>query len=186
MSHPAVRIVADWLEGVTNGVNACAAAVPRIGADEAPPSLTVYDETQDAWVARGLAPDAADASASIAFPCVVVNLLSASWNAGLGRVYETGRILEGTVQVCCEIIQQNTDTIDGVTDGMYLMRGLRASLCLLDNAIQTDRDIQNTTAFIRPSTGMQQVKMDVVRGDKVTVNALVITYPVWESTPATA
>lgn len=186
MSHAAVRIVADWLEGATNGLNACAAAVPRIGSDEAPPSVTIYDETQDAWVARGLAPDAADATASISYPMCVVKLLSANWNAGMGRVYETGRILEGTVQVCCEILQQNTDTIDAVTDSLYLMRGLRASLCLLDNAIQTDRDIQNTTAFIRPSTGMQQIQMDVVRGDKVTASALVITYPVWESTPATA
>lgn len=186
MSHAAVRIVADWLEGATNGLNACAAAVPRLGSDEAPPSVTVYDETQDAWVARGLSPDAADATAGITFPMCVVKLLSGSWEGGKGQAYESGRLADGTVQVVCEIVQEVADTIDGVTDGMYLMRGLRGSLALLDNAPQTDRDAANATIVLHPSTRMEQRKMAVERGDKLIADALIVTYPVFESTPATA
>jgi hypothetical protein len=186
MSHAAVKIVADWLDGATNGLNACAAAVPRMGSDEAPPTVTVYNELEDAWVARGLSPDEADTIAGISFPACAVKIVSATWNAGMGTVYESGRAAIGTVQVAVELLQQNTNTIDAITDGIYLMRGLRASLMLLDNAAQTSRDEQNTTVCIWPSTGMQQMKMDIVRGDTLTVSALVITYPVWESTPATA
>lgn len=185
MSHPGVKIVSAWLEDVTNGVNACAAAVPRISGHSAPPTLTVYDEIDDAWVRRGLAADDEDTIASIAFPCVVVRKVGANWNAGMGLSYETGRAAVGTVQIACSIIQHNPDSVDAGRDLMYLLRGLRASLCLLDNAPQTSRDEASTTVFLWPSTAMQETTMPDERGDKVTAAALVVTYPVWESTPAT-
>lgn len=186
MSHPAVKIVATWLADVTSGLDACAAAVPRLSGHEAPPSLGIYNEIDHAWVARGLLPDTADATASITYPLAMVRFNGGTWEGGMGTPYDGGRMQEGQIQIVVEIYQQNTDTADGVQDGMYLMRGLRASLGLLDNAPQTSRDEANTTVVIHPSVGMQQVKMKPERGDKVIADALVITYPVFESTPATA
>jgi hypothetical protein len=185
VSHPGVKILAAWLADGTNGVNACAAAVPRVGSDTAPPSLTIYNEWDHAWVRRGLAPEAADATASIAYPMLTVRRYSANWNGGLGKGYETGRMEIGTVQIACEIAQLNTDTADEARDEAYLLRGLRASLKLLDNAPQTSRDEASATVVLWPSTALQEVPMKPERGDKVSAVALVVTYPVWESTPAT-
>lgn len=52
-----VRIVADWLEGATHGVNTQLASVPRDAGDAAPGSVTIYDETRDNRPARGRVPD---------------------------------------------------------------------------------------------------------------------------------
>jgi hypothetical protein len=186
MSHPGVKIVSAWLEDVTNGVNACAAAVPRISGHSAPPSLTVYDEIDDAWVARGISPDEPDADASITFPALTVKCVGGTWDDGMGQSYESGRIANGTVDIACEIVQLNVESVDALRDAMYLLRGLRASLILLNNAPQTNRDECNTTVVLWPSTAMRPITLTPQRGDKVSAIALVVTYPVWESTPATA
>ena len=52
----AVRQVADWLGDATYGVNAVRASIPKDVADSAPAAVTIYDETRDAWVARGQVP----------------------------------------------------------------------------------------------------------------------------------
>lgn len=51
------RIVADWLEDGTNGVNAQLALVPRDGGDPQPANVTVVDETRDNRPARGRVPE---------------------------------------------------------------------------------------------------------------------------------
>lgn len=53
-----VRIVADWLEDTTYGVNAQLALVPRDANDPQPGAVTVFDETRDNRPARGRVPDA--------------------------------------------------------------------------------------------------------------------------------
>lgn len=51
-----IRQHAAWYSDATDGVNAQRATVPRDGGDAAPPSVTVYDSTHQAWVARGTIP----------------------------------------------------------------------------------------------------------------------------------
>lgn len=58
MIAAAVRQVADWLAHASTGVNALLASVPGDGGDSAPASVTIYDETREPWVARGIVPRA--------------------------------------------------------------------------------------------------------------------------------
>lgn len=51
-----VRIVADWLQHATYGVNALRASVPQDTSVTAPPAVTVLDSTRNAAVARGQVP----------------------------------------------------------------------------------------------------------------------------------
>lgn len=49
----AIRQTADWLAHASTGVNALLASVPKDVTDTVPANVTIYDETRDAWVARG-------------------------------------------------------------------------------------------------------------------------------------
>lgn len=57
MLTDAVRIVADWLNDATYGVNAALASVPADGDVADAASVTVYDETRDPEIARQQIPD---------------------------------------------------------------------------------------------------------------------------------
>ena len=51
-----VRMVADWLEDGTNGVNAQLDLVPRDNGDDQPADVVIVDETRDARPGRGRVP----------------------------------------------------------------------------------------------------------------------------------
>lgn len=184
MSHVVARIVADYLDSVTTGVNALAALsdFPRLDSDEAPPGVTVYDETRDAWVMRGLSPDAEDELAAIDFPAVVVTVQDINWT-GDTVVPPNNIIADGSATACVQLYLQSADTVDGVTDAMYLTRAIHSALVGLDNATDTVRTLAYTQ--VKKSTAMQQVKMKAERGDLVVASAFLVTYPVSETTPVT-
>jgi len=56
MNEP-VRMIADWLESPTTGVNAILDTLPRDGGDAVPADVFVYDETRDDRPARGRMPE---------------------------------------------------------------------------------------------------------------------------------
>jgi hypothetical protein len=114
MSHVVVRIVANALEDATIGVNNLLdyTDFPRLGSDEQPADVTVYNETEDAWVMRRLTPDDVDALASIAFPAVVVTLQGIQWT---GRTIVPGGVqAEGVATVVVQLYLRADDTVDGV------------------------------------------------------------------------
>lgn len=184
MSHVAVRIVADALESATIGVNAISAYTdfPRLGSDEQPPDVTVYDETQDPWVMRGLTPDDTDSLTGISFPAVIVTLQGIQWT---GRTVVPGGVqADGVATIAVQLYLRASDTADGVTDSMYLARAMHNALMLFDSATDTTRTQAGTR--LSESTAMNQVKMKAERGDLVIASAFVITYPVSETTLATS
>lgn len=65
-----VRMVADWLASPTSGVNAMLAALDLDGADPVPPTVTVYDATNNLEVAFGRIPATR--------PCVTVSMYRVS------------------------------------------------------------------------------------------------------------
>lgn len=183
MSHVVTRIVADALESATTGVNAISAYTdfPRLGSDEQPPDVTVYDETQDPWVMRGLTPDDTDAIAAISFPAVIVTLQGIAWS---GRTIVPGGVMaDGVATVAVQLYLRASDTIDGVTDAMYLTRSIHNALILLDSAADSVRTQAGTR--LAESTALQQTKMKAERGDLVIASAFLATYPVSETTLAT-
>lgn len=184
MSHIAVRMVADWLQDDTYGVNAIAASVPLDTGDSAPPTVHVYDETRDGWVARQDVPK--PQGASIQFPAVIVFLQNVKYDAGVPDSQSTGaRTVNSTVQLAVQLIMANSATEDAVTAGMYLLRAIRNALLQFDEpAQQTART--RLGVELQPSTDVMQGQLDAPVGDNiVSVGALVAVYPAAEVTALT-
>lgn len=52
----AIRLLAGWLSDPDTGINAQLDQLPRLDAENAPCAVTVYNEIDDPWVARGEVP----------------------------------------------------------------------------------------------------------------------------------
>jgi hypothetical protein len=70
VQQEAVRIVADWFQDATNGINTLLLVVP-VEAGDVPDPVTVNDETRHAWVARREIPREKEIQGS---PIVAVSL----------------------------------------------------------------------------------------------------------------
>lgn len=180
MSHMAVRIVADWLQDSTNGINALSTLVPRLSGDPLPPEVAVFNETQHGWVARNRVPKPHN---DIAFPAVIVFLQSAKFDAGVPDSQDTAaRTVDGTVQLAVQLLMDESQTELAVAAGIYLLRAIRNSLLLLDDpANQAARE--RTGVRIDPSQSVMQGQLDAPESDSVlSIGALVVVYPTTEIT----
>lgn len=113
-----VRLVADWLEDGTNGVNALLASVPRDGGDPLPTSVTIYDETRDNRPARGRVPDGATD-----LPAVTVALRGVTVMAE--QVTDDGYC---SAEVVVQYAAKNVDAWKAKRDGNYVLRAVAWSL----------------------------------------------------------
>ena len=75
-----VRILADWLDDPTYGVNALASSVPRDTGVDQFPRVRVYDSTRDGRVTRGQIPDVDN------LPALVVRDLARRNSGGFGSL----------------------------------------------------------------------------------------------------
>lgn len=115
--NEAVRLVADWLEDGTNGVNALLASVPRDGADPLPTSVTVNDETRDNRIARGRVPESG-------LPVVVV-LSQAATVLDQSVVTDDGFF---AVDLVIQYAAKDLDAYEAKRDGNYVLRAVMWSL----------------------------------------------------------
>jgi hypothetical protein len=184
VSHVAARIVANWLQDATYGVNAIAALVPRDGTDAAPPAVHVYNETQHGWVARNQVPK--PVGTTIQFPAVIVFLQNARYDSGVPDSQSTGaRTVDATVQLAVQLIHQDSATEDAVIAGMYILRAIRNSLLQLDDPARDDARTL-TGIQLNPSQSVMQGQLDAPVGDStLSLGALVVQYPTTEITALT-
>lgn len=184
MSHIAVRMVADWLQDATYGIDAIAAVVPRDGSDSAPPTVHVYDETRHGWVARNQIPK--PQGTSIQFPAVVVFLQNGKYDSGVPDSQSTGaRTIDGTVQLAVQLLMADSTTENVVTSGLYLLRAIRNALLQLDDPANENARTR-TEIRLGPSQSVMQGQLDAPVSDSiVSVGALVVVYPVTEVTALT-
>lgn len=184
MSHIGVRIVANWLNNGTYGVNAVAAAIPRDGSDAAPDQVHVYDETRNGWVARNEVPR--PAGTLVQFPAVIVFLRDSQAAAGVPESQDTGaRTVDGSITVVAQLLLQKSATETAVMQGMYLLRAVRNSLMQLNDP---SRDTARTLTGVRlmPADSIHQGQLDAPVGDNVlSAGALMIQYPTIEVTALT-
>jgi hypothetical protein len=134
----AVRQVADWLADLTTGVNALLASVPKDVGDPAPPNVTIYDETRDAWVAVGVV----NRAAGNAGPLLLIRggdgqelpLFPTQGDGG----YVPCEVLIAYVRRA--IVNQATPvpTDDAVRDALQTMRAVARSLALQYTAQQAN------------------------------------------------
>jgi hypothetical protein len=142
-----VRIVADWLEDGTNGVNAQLALVPRDGGDPQPVNVLVYDETRDNRPARGRVPEGA-----AELPAITVALQ--------GLTHLTEQVTDDgylAAEIVVQYAAKNVDAWKAKRDGNYTLRAAAWSLRKLR---RTDG---NAAARLRNSVAL--IGIDPVRFD---------------------
>jgi hypothetical protein len=117
-----VRIVADWLEDATNGVNAQLDLVPRDNGDTQPADVAIMDETRDPRAGRGRVPD--DSA-----PVITVALQ--------GMTHLTEVITDDgylAAEVVVQYAAKNVETWKAKRDGNYVLRAAAWSLRRLRRA----------------------------------------------------
>lgn len=127
-----IRIVADWLNGVTTGssdysINAQLPSVERDGGDAQPPAVHVYDETRDGWVARRDVPN----DAAIALPAIVVCYGQPMTIDGEIHQNGTAAIRGGKAQIIVGYLLDKSDTALSVRNALYTKRAILRSLTQL-------------------------------------------------------
>lgn len=181
MSHVAVRIVADWLAGASDGVNACAALVPRFAGDPAPNQVTVYDETRHDWVARSRLPH--PDHKAVSYPAVLVQSLDASFTGDLPQPTPDGaNLVNGEITLVIQLVQRDPNTEVAMTEAMYLLRAIRDSLILLNHGVHAASRTQCGVTLYPPADGVRIGRIESPLGDAVSTSAVVVTYPTFEAT----
>lgn len=142
-----IRIIADWLENATYGVNGMLLQVPRDAGDAKPANVVIRDETRDSWVARGVAPRLVSASEVI----VAVSSFQEGSIEGLDTL--TGYTWQpGELPVVIRVIRQDVDSAVANLDSGITTRAVRWSLNLL-------RRHQNTASRIRNKVQLHEFTM---------------------------
>lgn len=113
-----VRIVANWLEDGTNGVNALLASVPRDGGDPLPTSVLVYDETRDNRPARGRLPEA-----DTDLPALVIGMRTLTFMQEI--VTDDGYL---SAELVLQYAAKNVDAYKAKRDGYTVLRAASWSL----------------------------------------------------------
>ena len=119
-----IRMVADWLDDGTHGVNAQLDLVPRDVGDPQPADVAVLDETRDNRPARGRVPDGAGD-----LPALTVGLR--------GLTHLTENVTDDGLLQAEVVIQYAAKNIDGYVarrDGYTVLRAAAWSLRLLRRA----------------------------------------------------
>lgn len=185
MSHLAVRIIADRLAGDALGVNDVAPQLPRdvdgTTPDPAPAPAFVYDETRDAWLARGALPHPKSAGNQVQYPAILVRLHDASWDdAGIPKpTAEGSAIVTGTVTVSIQIVARADDLEQATSQQMYLTRAVRVALGLLFAAPNAARERAGTQLL--PATALAHGKPNDLPSDLISLEQLLVTCPVVET-----
>lgn len=115
-----LRMVNDWLQDATFGVNAKLPGIPLDGSDTVPPDVVSFlEETSNALVARGRLPE--DATL---LPCLaVLQRGPLDIPAHVNTTYQDGEII-----LAIWYGARDVDSDDGRQDAYYTMRAVRRSL----------------------------------------------------------
>lgn len=181
MSHLGTRLLSERMADDDEGVNVIAQEVPLHGTDAAPPEVTIYDDTQDDWVMRGMVPLI---DQGIEFPCIRLMTLGVEYEAGVAQEGTDVRFVAGTLRVGVQLILRDDDeTRDAAIAGMYLLRAIRGVISRFDDpANQSAREFGGIR--LDPSLSISQGKMEGQLGETlVSPGAFIVTYPFLETVP---
>jgi hypothetical protein len=181
MSVEAVRLVADWLTHATEGVNPVLVLVPRFSGDAAPTPLAgIYDRARHGWVARGRVPRSGDNPPTL--PLALVMPGEITQDPSIKTSAEGTKTIAGTLEVIVQVVIEDSDTDDGVTDLSYYLRAIRGSLLNFATAAR---------ASSRTANGVQLVQMTKLAAheppapaeDKRLTGAVAATFTTRETVP---
>lgn len=160
-----VRIVADWLEAATNGVNARLASVPRDGGDAQPPDVAIYDETRDDRIGRGRVADTEDT-----LPAVYVTLRS-------GTILPESQVMDDgffSADLLIRYATRQTDASRAKQEAFYTLRAAAWSIRRLQRSdVSLAARTRNQVVLTRILTVTYEPTLEEV-SDALLVGTLII------------
>jgi len=172
-----VRIISDWLQDATYGVNAKLAGVPLDGSDTVPPDIVTFlEETTSGVVARGRLPED-----EALLPCLAVLQRGAvELPATVGTSHQ-----EGDVPIAIWYGARDKDSEDGRKDAYYTMRAVRRSLRELfkDDATPKAARSDRSGISLSPSGTVSLQPVFTLEGDTSVSAALELTVKARDSSP---
>lgn len=166
------RILADWLDDGTYGVNAKLPAVTLDGTDSVPANVTVVDETRDDDVALGRLPGT--------LPCVAVSVQEVEYADPL-QPHVTGQV-SGKVTVLIRYGQRVVDSGTGLSDASYTLRAVMMSLRELHTNEQAAARTRGDVVLIS-CDDVRQVPLTQEVGDAWVTGAVRATYTMYDLAP---
>lgn len=166
-----VRMLADFLNDPTFGVNATIPTVTRDGTDSIPPNVVgIYDATRDARVAVGQLPTT--------FPAIVV----APYQVQTLESMVPTIIRYGTVHVMVTYYINKSDAVSGLTWGLYTIQAIeRCIKAFMDNA-QANYRVRNGIG-IAGCSSMQLEPNYTPVGDTAIACGILVGFQVRDSNP---
>lgn len=178
MSLEAVQIVAAWLADPTYGLNALLATVPHTG-ETLPGAITIVNEVDDGWVARGqLTPETVKPLGRI---LAVVQGGDATWTPKVLRSSDGAGLLDGEALVGLVYAEYQSDTAAGTMNAKHAMRAARGSVLLLHDAeTPATRRTRNGVELVE-ATELRMPSVDPERDGALITSYLTATYRTRES-----
>lgn len=186
MSHLGTRLIADAFADADEGVNSIVQEMTSVLHDGDPlpdAEITVYDDTRDGWVARGMTPMV---DMGIDFPCIVVSTMGVDYESGVPAIQSTdARTVEGTLRVMAQLILQDVETGGGVAAGMYWLRAMRGVIARFDDPEHYDSLVHQFGGIaLQLCASISQGKVAAPLGDTlISPGAFMLTYPILETVP---
>lgn len=186
-----VRMVADWLQNTSFGVNNYLATVPRDAGDPVPPlisawtdpdraqvqALAIFDETRHKWAAnRQEEPPATPGLSVIAQGRILTS----------GEATPDGQIRATTapVQIAIRYLTVNANLARAVQDGDYTMRAVARSIREFCRSSNENARKRNNVLIVLPEDPMEFYPIVEVVGDARVAGALVVNFQVRDYAPA--
>lgn len=170
-----VRIIAEWLQDATNGVNTKLASVPRDEGDPVPPSIeAIYDVTRHDWVVLRDDPPKV--------PCLYV--------MSEGGVLMTGEEMTGTFRetqepfaITVRYVRQGGVSLAAATrDGDYTLRAVMRSVFELMKGTNVARRTRNSVCITTLDRATYVPIIEDVGNQQVT-GAAVLEFTIRDAAP---
>lgn len=169
-----VRIVTDWLNDGTYGVNALLSALPLDGGDSVPAVALITDETRNAVAARERFPAAAG-------PVITVHLA----RPAIIRTELQGAFRDAPdVPVLIRYADTNQAATDaGTKNALYTVRAILQSVARLMDQPGVTARVRNQVAIANVKEEVQHVPVFQDVEDKVITGGLVFSFYVRDKLP---
>ena len=173
-----LRIVRDWLNDGTNGVNAKLPSVPLDGSDTQPANVAaILEETASIPVALKYF----DKDQST--PAIWIWQADDADFVGLGAHVVQSFQEAQSLPVAIAYVDRESNTGNAVRDGSYVMRAVRMSLNVRHQNAQSANRLRNSVQVLAGGIRSRLVKPNVELEGAVVTHGMIIVYQVRDNAP---
>lgn len=166
------RLITDWLNDGTNGVNALLTTTPRDGGDSQPANLaSIVDATRDGNVARLRLPETLPGIAVVPLPVEQL------------QPHVVVIDCEGELQLAIRVAISKTATEQGFRDSSYYLRTIIRSLRRFNAATNAPSSRQRNNIYLEACSELRMVQLWEATEDSIVTGAVLATYHVRDMLP---